>query len=218
MPKLPESFTIPTGSDYDNLVDALHTDITEEGGANFYLGAVRYERRNHQSFYMKTLRPMAKIALGMEAMQVDKKVTIDPEHKIANAAVSGMLFGNAMNEVTYPSFNQKLQPYHNLFVYTNLMGEQKDAYIAHNKIATLKGRRIGYRAMSNFIVGQLSDASLLKVDSWSESLIPNPDYRPYFLQGVGMSLFAAWDVYTDLMVEDGREDEVKLLDDLEQDR
>ena len=218
MSSLPESFTLPTGQDYDRLVEAVGVDIEEEGGARYYLGSIRFERRQHESFYAKTLRPMAKLALRLEDMHEERKLTRDSEHRLANAVVSGMLFGNVMNEATYPFFNEKIQPYRNICVYDNLLGEQKEAFDASGGTDKLTGRRIGYRAMSNFILGQLSDESLLKVDGWSESLIPNQDFRPYFLQGVGMSLYVAWDVYSDWMVEDGRADEVRLLGTLQQDR
>ena len=215
---LPESFQLPTSDNYDTLVDDLHDEIIEEGGAEFLLGKVRYERRNSPTFHIDILQPMAKLALGLEIMKPGTRVAEDSDHLLANSVVSGMLFGNLMNESFYPLLNMssKFKPYSKLFVYSNMMGDLRSEYDASGQVETLLGRRIGYRAMSNFVINQMSDESLTKINSWSDNLVTEPALKPFFLQGVGMSFFTAWDIYSDLMIRDGRGDEVMLVDDLAQ--
>ena len=202
---LPEYFAIPDSDDLDDIVDSLDQDIKEEGDAALFLGMIRYERRTSGLFNNHVLRPLSMYALSMEDTDVEGHLR-DTQHKRANALLSGMIFGHLINESVYPRIGDVYRPYG--FVYINMNFLNHSQLVEHAKlggIETGQGRRFGYIAMASAQLQTLSEASLEKIDSWSGELVDPGAHRQTFRDGLGFSMYAAWDEYTDRMDEEGRE-------------
>lgn len=206
--QLPESFTLPLGPDYDDQIESLHRDVIEEGGARLFLGMIRDGRRSWRTFHNETLMPISQLGLNVLESKNRDKTLVDPQHRTANAILSGAIFGNLANESLYPALNSKIYPYRKIFINESLLGPFDEAFKNAGEVRTEKGWQIGYQAMAAYVLRQLSDESIQHIDEWSQDVIQDTDYRPYFTEGVGLSLYAAWDHYGDHLMEQGRNDEV----------
>ena len=208
---LPESFHLACGAEYDAHIEKLNDEINQEGDASLYLGKIRYERRNHGSFYLGALAPLARLALSLEVKSpLSSMGTEGVPHALAHTAMAGMIFGHLINERIYPDTFLKQTPYKEIPVYENLMSEAMiDAVVA---LRNAPGwRTVGYRAMAHYMTQQLSDNSLESINRWSSEVIDNTNQRPHFLPGLGLALYTAWDTYSDLMTTEGRGNEVRIF-------
>jgi len=216
--EFPEYFKVPAGPDYDDLIAGLQDDIEEEGGVRAFLGMIRSERSGSQSFDKSFLLPAGYHALsledgytkeytmdlpGMGPTKLISYIARDRNHLKANAIMSGMTFGHLMNESNYPEIHTQAI-YHGIYVNKALMGDQVENFERAGGRNTLTGRRIAYRAMAGYMLGQLNNTSIQTVRTWADELIPNSDFRSDFMYGIGISLYAGWDDYTDMLVQDGR--------------
>lgn len=206
---LPENFQLPTPDNYDTVVANLDDAIQEEGSARLFLGKIRYERRHSFNFQMQTLRPLARTALTLEEMN-EQGLSLDSDHPMANAALAGMLYGHFANEASYPLLNEHYYPYSNIAVNLSMLGDAKVPFRKNEGMLTAFGRQIGYTAMAGHMLRQLSEPSRRVVDDWSKEAIYPSNHHHSFVYGFGLSLYAAWDVYSDKLIAEGREDEVAL--------
>ena len=208
---LPENFRLPGGDDYDDHIRSLDDDITVEGGVRSFLGMIRYERRNWESFNSKVLYPLALHALSLEEKN-EAGITRDRERKIANSALSGMIFGHIINETTYPSLNVAYRPYRHIYIDTDMLGEVKSAYDRTGGHTTVRGRQIGLSAMAGSRLDLLKPESVETIHNWSKEAIEEQGYRSNFVTGIGLSLYASWDVYNDALIDQERHGEADYAD------
>jgi len=211
--QLPENFHLPSGAVYDGLINELHQEIEAEGSASLYLGKVRSKRRESESFG-KVLRSEAWIALLMEERDSDGMLD-DPAHKLANTALSGMLFGHFLNEKHYPYLNAGINPY-TATVKTSFLGDYTSRYFALGSVKTATGLRFGFSVMAETQLSQLSDESAQRIYNWSEDVIVDRRIRPSFHFGIGYSLFQTWQTYQRIMIEQGSFSETDESDELAQ--
>ena len=206
---LPNSFQLPTPEDYIAVVADLEQSVQEEGSARSYLAKIRHERRHSRKFQELTLRPLARTALLLE--EVDERgLTLDNRHQIANAALAGMIYGHLANEISYPSLNERYYPYAKIAVNMSMLGEAAAPFQQHEGMATAFGRQIGYTAMAGHFLRQLDEPSGQVLGNWSKEVVLPSNHHNSFVYGFGTSLYAAWDLYSDTLIEEGREDDVTL--------
>ncbi len=205
MTNLPENFRLPDNLDYDDAIQGLDKDIKEEGGAYSFLGMIRDGRRDWFSFHTNMLKPAAYFSLELEEREADGKTYVDPRHTLANISLSGMIFGHIANEALYPDVNQTFHPYDDIVIRTSFLGESEKSFIEAGELDTARGKQIGYSAMAATILNQLDAESIVALRDWSMDILASPKYESTFMSGFGVSLYAAWDVYTDQMDEEGME-------------
>ncbi|MFZ2126628.1 MAG: hypothetical protein WAV04_03920 [Candidatus Microsaccharimonas sp.] len=206
IPRIPAEFRIPTNQTIDDLIAGVDSDIKEEGSVRSFLGIIRFDRQNSQAFYHKVLYPSTYFALTLELRDSDENLR-DRQHRLANAVLSGMIFGHIINESTYPGVGRSHFPYDKIWVNNNLLGAYKESFESHDGIKTVEGRRVGYYAMARTAIQDLSDESFANLEKWSEDLIPEAVYRPNFTLGFGTAIYSGWDYYTDRLLAEGRGDE-----------
>jgi len=207
---LPENFQLPTAEDYDTVVARLDEAVQEEGSARLFLGKIRHERRNGYSFQMRTLQPLARTALSLEEMD-ERGLSLDRDHSMANAALAGMVYGHLANEASYPLVGELHHPYDPISVTLSMLGGAEASFLKNEGMRTPFGRQIGYTAMAGYVLRQLSEQSRHVVHGWSEEVIYPSVHHKSFVYGFGTALYAAWDLYSDKLIAEGRADEVALV-------
>jgi len=203
MRSLPETFQLPTSRDIEQIVQSIDAEAKYEGSIGVVLKEYRAARKDSHAFEISVLRPLSKLAVLFEGRDEGKQL-IDQKHRLANAAMSGMLFGNMVNEQLYPAFNVGYFPY-------VIMGVNKNYLSPHDVFQfeklgsgdTGEGRRMGYYAMSALQIENFTDETLTTVNEWGDVLIPEAAYRENFLKGFGVAAYAAWDIYSDHMEAEG---------------
>lgn len=208
--RLPEYFILPKGPDLDDVIDDVHRDVVEEAGARLYLQNLRKARSGGILYDTNVLQHCAQQALGMEPVHKNNKI-MDRSHTLANSVLSGMLFGHVVNEGVYPGIGTTNTPYKRFWVNAAMLGESEQEYDLLGGVATREGAVFGYRVMADYVLNSLSGRSIGQVESWSQDVIPWRDMRENFVFGFGLALYAGWDVYTDLLLAEGRHEEVELI-------
>lgn len=211
IPRLPETFKLPTGNDYDEAITTLDEKVQGEGSARLYLGAVRYERRGSEAFTLGVLRDMARHALILEEKN-ERGALVDPGHHLANTALSGMIFGHLINEFTYPNSSYPYKQYARILVDVKLLGEASLDIKPGEPIDRLEDLRAGYGMMAEYCLQQLGESSKRALINWANEASLNDGLRKNFVYGAGLAMYGAWDRYRDLLTAEGREDEVVLFD------
>jgi hypothetical protein len=205
---LPEGFQLPTGATYDEAIADLDLLVQDKGSASRYLFVERERKKNCQSFDQAMLG-MAAHTLRMEEVNEDDGLE-DPKHLLANVALSGMIFGDFINERIYPNMNQKIRPYQRICVTESILGEYTLRFIAAKGVSTHDGRRIGYSSMALTQLARLGEDAGRTIHSWSDDIVSEDQMKSTFTSGVGLSLFAAWDAYRDAMIAGERTDVIEL--------
>ena len=204
MRSLPENFVIPSGKKIGSFVRSIDREAERVGGIASVLGEYRVERKYSQNFNDNVLRPLSRLALHFERKDEDD-VLIDARHQLANSAFSGMLFGNMLNELTYPDLSTKYFPYHKIGINLNFLSPSEILeYATLGGEDSTEGLRLGFSAMAATQIGNLATNTLETVNNWADKLIPTPEQRGGFVMGFGVSLYAAWDMYTDQLIAEGR--------------
>jgi len=201
---LPENFTLPSGSDIERLVSGIDDEAQRQGGIRRLLGHYRVDRKHSDGFSTNVLSPLSKIALELELTDSDGAI-LDKNHSLANAAFSGMLFGDIVNTIIYPELHTTYVPYRYIFINPKyLRPSEITKYIELGQNKTGAGRRYSHYAMAALQLDHLTSDTLIKVNDWSSRLIPSETNHEAFVKGFGMTLYAAWDTYTDQFDKEGR--------------
>lgn len=209
MPRLPESFHLPTPAELDGTIEDVHQEIKAEGSALFYLGALRHLRRNSSEYTYQILSPLAKQALLLEKEDAEGAI-LDLQHHVANTALSGMIFGDVINQRHYPRIGSKYRPYNAIVINPDLLDSSMVGFIEAGGVSTPAGRQIGYSAVAGYSLQQLSDQSGEHIREWSHEVIHDPERRTVFMFGVGLAMYSAQFLYSELLIADGRKDEVSM--------
>lgn len=196
-PYIPKNFALPTTPEIDRAIQLIDEMVLDVGGAQSFLKTERHMRRNSSLFAYRVLDPLAYQMLYLEHRDIDSSL-VDSEHKIANAALTGALFGHFINEAAgYPKIEQ-VRPYKRAMeVLPDLLGEYGQAYVDAGGIDTVEGYRFGATAMAQQSLRFLDATSLSTIELWGQETIYIDKVRPYFVLGVGMSLFNAWETYSE---------------------
>ena len=201
---LPENFSLPSGNDIERLVTGIDDEARRKGGISRLLGEYRVARKHSDGFSTNVLFPLSKIALGLELTDSEDTI-LDKSHSLANAAFSGMLFGDIVNTIAYPELHTTYVPYRYVFINPNyLRPSEVNRYIELGQDKTGAGRRYSHYTMAALQLDQLTSDTLMKVNDWSARLIPSEANHEAFVKGFGMALYAAWDTYTDQFEREGR--------------
>ena len=200
---LPEDFILPMGQEYDAAIATIAENAKNEGDISLFLGKYRYDRKHDGMYFKNVLYPAALHSLEFEDTDADGKRRYKA-HRLANAVTSGMLFGHMVNEMYYPDLLTVYKPYRSIAANPNLMVPQVMEFSEAGGFETGAGRRIAYYAMSQHHLDVLSEESVQSLTSWATELIPFSENYTDFHKGLGLYLYAAWDVYTDRLREEGR--------------
>jgi len=177
---------LPVAQEYDAAIQTLHDQTESEGAPRFYLGRRRLERRNSREYFMDVLAPLTGQALALEP-RYESNDLVNVDHKIANAALSGMLFGTYINELVFDDLESR-HPYRYFPINPVILGDSQAAFEAASQKNSYEGFQLAARAMSRHILDNLSTSSLEALRNWSEDLIPANQYRPSFNLGFGMAI------------------------------
>jgi hypothetical protein len=201
---LPEYFRLPDSHDHDDLIEGLQKDIDDEGGPRLYLGMIRYQRRMSERFHMRVLNPLSNHALLLEEKN-EMGLTVDRDHRLANAALSGMLFGHVLSEGVYPGLSRIHRTYSAIGVNTHFMDDKtSETFEMNGTTSTVEGLRIGYTAMAQTVLNGMSGTTIDILKGWSDETLLHPAHQSSFIHGVGLVLYANWDYYADLLSDEGR--------------
>lgn len=199
--KISENFYLPDGSTYNSLITELDNEVRQEGSAALYLGTQRLQRRDSRE-YGSVLLQCADLALKFEERDENYKLT-DPQHKLANSVLSGMIFGGFVNEKHYPDL-YKVHPYAQGQIRTALLGDAEEKFDL-KKGLTPKALQIGLGAMSNSQLSKLNDESKGSLNRWGNELADIGVKKGSFIFGAGLSLYSGWSAYEQLLSEQGRD-------------
>ena len=121
-----------------------------------------------------------------------------------------------VNEATHPDVLSVHRPYNDIKVWLNYMEPGLLSFASLGGPDTGVGRRFAYYAMSDLHLDALDVTSIQSIDGWASELIPSVEHRKDFNKGFGLSLYAAWDTYSDQLVADGRRAEVQFAGGLDE--
>jgi hypothetical protein len=132
-------------------------------------------------------------------------LTVDPGHRLANAVLSGMMFGHVLSEGVYPSLAKDYQTYDYININPHLMDDETRAeFYKSGNTEKVEGIRVGYTAMSQYILNHMSGLTIETLQHWADETLLHPAHQLSFVHGVGLALYANWDAYGDALESEGR--------------
>lgn len=72
---------------------------------------------------------------------------------------------------------------------------------------SIRARQVGAQAMSALLLDTLNAQSLETLQDWSVSTVGSA-HAEYFNFGFGTSLYLTWDAYSDMLLADGKKEQV----------
>lgn len=198
--RLSDYFSLPTSEAFDKVIENIDYEARRiEGDICAVLGIYRVARKSDAGYNLHMLRPLADKALQFEDTNIDGE-RIDQQHQLANAAFSGMIFGDMLNRVTYVRPGKAFYPYDTIVPNINLLkpGEVvRYAELGLNESG--QGRRFVHYKMADLHTNVLAPSSQQIIDAWASRLIPKEEHQNNFRRGLGIALYAAYDLYTDFL-------------------
>ena len=207
---LSPEYTLPTNKDYDDVIDSMQSDVEEEGCASYFLATIRSERKGSEGMHRRVVQPLAEQAFLYENVNFGGAVP-RTDLRIAKAVLSGMMFGHIANEGLYPRMYDA-DPYRNSepvnpnFLNVSSRTQYREA------METADDHRImifrtGKQAMANLFLSGLSEQSIARLVVWADEMV-GENRRHLFVNGFGTAMYLAWDAYSDMFQEVGREEEI----------
>lgn len=207
---LSPEYTLPTNNDYDDVIDSMQRDVEEEGCVSYFLATIRSERKYSEAMHQRVVVPLTEQAFLYEDVNFNGAVP-RTDLRIARGVLSGMMFGHIANEGLYPRMYD-VDPYRNSVpINSHLLAEDKRVlYLEAMK--TVDDRRTmmfrtGKQAMANLFLSGLSEQSIDRLVLWADEMV-GEDRRHLFVNGFGTAMYLAWDAYSDIFQEAGREEEI----------
>ncbi len=198
--QLSKYLSLPSGEAFDEVIENIdHKARHIEGGICALLGIYRVERKSEAGYNLHILRPLADTALQLEDTDFDGH-RIDQQHQLANAAFSGMIFGDILKSVTYVGASRVLYPYYTIVPNINLLKPGEVVRYAELGLnGTGQGRRFAHYKMADLHTNVLALSSQQTINAWASRLIPKQEHQNDFRRGLGIALYAAYDLYTDIL-------------------
>lgn len=181
---------LPDTEGYRLAVEMLDDRIEEHGGPSSYLHNLR-ERRRSSDNYTNFLSRALQHAMMIEG-QDEHGNRINPESRGAEAALSGYIFGNEINDTLYPAPDSLQKMY-----YLRLSEGLSDEELAMCK-EYFASKQYNYAArIALLLMAKKKKASLMaptieRIGAWSAETIRDPARKEIFIQGCMVALQAGY--------------------------
>jgi hypothetical protein len=207
---LSPEYNLPSNEDYNDVIEAMNDDIIEEGGASYFLATIRYGRRDSEGMHRKVVQPLAEQAFMYEDVNFGGRPP-QTDLRMSRAVLSGMMFGHIANEGLHPRMYDA-DPYNNGAPVNIHYLEPAQKEVLSKALGTVgEERAVAFRmaaqAMSSLMTSGLSENSIDRLLEWGDEMV-GEDRRHLFVTGFGTAMYLAWDAYSDIFQETGRENEI----------
>ena len=181
---------LPDAEGYQLAVEMLDERIEEQGGPSSYLHNLR-ERRRSSDNYTNFLSRALQHAMMIEG-QDEYGNRISPETRGAEAALSGYIFGNEINDMLYPA-PESLQKMYYLRLSEGLSDEELamcKEYFASKQYNY--AARIALLLMAKKKKALLTAQTIERISAWSSETVRDPSRSEVFIQGCMVALQAGY--------------------------